>query len=199
MQLRHAWQLAQDMHWLLYGYVIPLEPTIDVESRAAQLSCQLTLAALPCLQTKDGKGVAKGETAEEFEDMMALVSRQVEALQALHPKWAEEGAIYSWDNAAFHTRAHLPALDDRRLVIPPRSPDIHKVIEHTFHPVKSGFRHAFGHRRKVKSVKQAMRLLQQVVGEVVDAESVSRDCLTVKQTLLSIIKNGGAWADPGLR
>lgn len=178
---------------------MPLEPTFGVEGRAAQLSCQLTLAAPHCLQTKDGKGVARGETAEEFEDTMALVSRQVEALLPLHPQWAEQGAIYSWDNAAFHTRAHLPAFEGRRLVIPPKSPDIHKVIEHCFQPVKAAFRQAFGHRRRVKSVRQAMRLLEQVVAEVVDAQSVRDDCETIKATLLSIKNNGGRWADAGLR
>lgn len=155
--------------------------------------------SLAALQTKDGKGVAKGETAEEFQDVMREIAKNVKALQADHPSWRASGAIYSFDNAVCHTRADLSFLEGDLLGIPPRSPDIHKVIEHPFHPVKAAFHHAFGRRRNVKSLKQAMNLLQQIVYEVVTPESISKDCSTIPATLASIIKNGGGWADPGLR
>jgi hypothetical protein len=61
-----------------------------------------------CLQTKDGKGWSWGETAKEFEDTLALVLKDVQALQQQHPQWRHAGATYTWDSASFHTRAHLP-------------------------------------------------------------------------------------------
>lgn len=152
-----------------------------------------------CLQTKDRVGVARGETAEEFEDNLSLVVGNATALQQDHPQWQHDGIRYSFDNAAFHTRAHLPFALEERLAIPPRSPDIHRVAEHPFHAVKSAFRAAFGRRRRVKSVKQAMRLLEDIVHEVITPESVAADCAGLRATLASIIKNGGDWADPGLR
>lgn len=152
-----------------------------------------------CLQTKDGKGVAKGETAEEFQDILNEIVGRTRLLQLAHPTWHGDGAFFSWDNASFHRSAHLPIGVGARLEIPPKSPDIHKVIEHVFHPVKQAFRRAFGRRRKVKSVKQAMLLLEQVVEGCVDAESIRRDCSTIRATLQTIINNGGDWADVGLR
>ena len=152
-----------------------------------------------CLQTKDGKGVAKGETAEEFQDIVTEVVRRTHQLQVAFPTWHAAGALYSWDNACCHKAAHLPFVEGARLEVPPRSPDIHKVVEHVFHPVKAGFRQAFGRKQKVTSVKKAMKLLEQVVEECVDAESIRRDCSTIQATLQSIIKNGGDWADVGLR
>lgn len=130
---------------------------------------------------------------------MAMVVRSVNMLQQEHPQWLHDGPRYSWDNAAWHTRAHLPFSSEEKLAIPPRSPDIHRVAEHPFHAVKSAFRHAFGHSRRVKSVKQAMKLLEDIVHEVVTPESVAADCAGIRATLASIIKNGGDWADPGLR
>lgn len=155
--------------------------------------------SLACLQTKNGRGVARGETAEEFEDTLEMVVRNVQALQQQHPQWLHDGTVYSWDNAAWHTRAHPPFSSAERLSIPPRSPDIHRVAEHPFHAVKSAFRSAFGRRRRIKSVKQAMRLLEQIVDEVVTPESIAADCAGIQATLASIIRNGGDWADPGLR
>lgn len=157
------------------------------------------MPAWACLQTKDGKGVARAETAEEFEDNMLLVAENAQRLQQQHPGWLASGITYSWDNAAFHTRAHLLSAVAQRLRIPPRSPDIHKVIEHAFHPVKAGFSSAFSHGRGVKSVKQAMKLLQRVVGDAVSAEAVERDVASIRATLQSIITNNGGWASPGLR
>lgn len=52
----------------------------------------------------------------------------------------------------------------------------------------------------MKSVKQAMRLLQDIVHEVmVRPESIAADCAGIHATLASIIKNGSDWPDPGLR
>ena len=68
---------------------------------------------------------------------MAMVVRNVQALQQRHLQWRDAGAKYSWDNASFHTRAHLPFSSAERIVIPPRSPDIHRVAEHPFHAVKA--------------------------------------------------------------
>ncbi len=131
--------------------------------------------------------------------MLTILVSNVRALQQEHQRWLHDGARYSWDNAAFHTRAHLHFSSEERLVIPPRSPDIHRVAEHPFHAVKSTFKKAFGRHRKVKSVKQAMRLLEDIVHEVVTPESIAADCAAIRATLASIIKNGGDWADPGLR
>lgn len=154
---------------------------------------------MACLQTRDGRGVAKGETAEEFLDIMTLVEEKVQVLQEGFPEWAESGAEYAFDNAAFHTRANLSSIGVERLVVPPRSPDIMKVIEHSFHPVKAAFRKAFSRKKGVRSVKQAMQLLEQVVQSCVTAAAIRDDCSTITATLQSIIKNGGERADPGLR
>lgn len=104
----------------------------------------------------------------------------------------------SFDNASCHTHAHLPA-GVEVLHIPARSPDIHKVIEHPFSPIKQAFRSWYSQRRHVKTATQAMQLLQEVMAEVVKAESVRSDCDTIRHTLQSIIRNNGDWADPGLR
>lgn len=149
------------------------------------------------LQTKSGT-VARAETAEEFEDHMEKVVQNANALCQAFPKWRALGWKVSFDNASWHTHAHLPS-SVRVLSIPARSPDIHRVIEHPFHPIKQAFKSWYSQRRHVRTASAAMRLLQDVVSEVVKAESVRNDCNALKATLQSIIRNGGDWADPGLR
>lgn len=154
-------------------------------------------AILGALQAKSG-GVARGETAQEFEDHMALVAQNAQALCPIFPPWRALGWKVSFDNASWHTHAHLPA-EVQVLHIPTRSPDIHKVIEHPFGPIKRAFKSWYSQRRHVKTASQAMRLLRDVVTEVVKPDSVRNDCNTIRATLQSIIRNGGDWADPGLR
>lgn len=157
----------------------------------------LTLPSSSCLQTKDGKGVAKGETTEEFEDIVTRVVRRTRQLQVAFPTWHAAGALYSWDNACCHRAAHLLFVEGARLEIPPCSPDIHKVIERVSHSVKASFRQTFGRKRKVTSVKKAVKPLRQVVEGCVDAESTRRDCSTIQATLQGIsrmARSGLTWS-----
>ena len=148
---------------------------------------------------RDGKP-AKQETAEEFELHMRNIIAAVNAALPSYPEWeAVGGPIYSMDNASWHTAANLGLSEAQILCIPPRSYDIHKVIEHPFGPIKRTFKTRFSRMRSVRTPKQAEKLLRQIVKETVTAEAISADVATMRDTLVNIIQKGGDLADPPYR
>ena len=172
---------------------------------AADVRCWNCLNLSPTLpgcrpQTRKEKAPAKQETADEFERHFARIVAAVNAALPLHPELAANGGpIYSMDNAKFHTSAHLPISPAQRLKIPPRSFDIHKVIEHPFGPIKRTFKAWFSKNRSIRTAQKAMQLLSEIVHSKVTAKSIEKDVETMNQTLWNIINRGGKLAEPPYR
>ena len=154
------------------------------------------------LQVKSGDHEAKHETAEECTDMFKKILRAAQRKKEGHPIWCNQELYLSHDNATFFKYAKKPSGEGEVYTIirpPPNSPDCHKVAEHPIHAIKALFRKTFTQLVGKVSHRRAMDMLVECVKEAVDAESISDDCLTMNETLRSIKKNGGDWADPGLR
>ncbi len=82
-----------------------------------------------------------GPTAEEFHAMMDLFEVKAKEVMAeashtdLQNLPDQYKPIFSYDNARIHTDKYVcaPRSEKReRALLPPRSPDMHKVIEHIF-------------------------------------------------------------------
>jgi hypothetical protein len=90
----------------------------------------------PCAQTADGKE-AKATTGEEFGDVMAYLKAKVDVARSAGTiGW---DPIWSFDHAHPHDywadgscARSQPWAGFERALLPPLSPDFHKVIEHTF-------------------------------------------------------------------
>lgn len=153
------------------------------------------------LQVKDESHVAKHETAQECSKIFKKLLDKTKAEKEKHALWrqVEDPIMFSHDNATFFTAAELPdeGLGEVWCVVnmPPKSPDLHKIVEHPIHPIKALFRKRFTQLAgKVKHDK-AMDLLEDCVKEAVKTRSIAADVLTMPSTLRSVIKNGGDWAD----
>lgn len=154
------------------------------------------------LQVKDGSHVASHETAEECALMMSKLLRKAQKAKEGHPIWCDQELIISHDNATFFTAAELPAGEGEVfhvLRVPSKSPDIHQIVEHPIHPIKAMFRKRFTQVKGVRSHERAMKLLEECIRDSVKVESIQANLRTYNDTLLSIIKNGGDWADIPLR
>ena len=132
--------------------------------------------------------------------------RAAKAKKDSHPIWklrVNRPIIFSHDNASFFTAARLPeeGLGEvwRIEELPSKSPDLHKIVEHPIHAIKATFRREFTQLSVRLSSRRAATLLEECIQESVTQERIFSDMLTYKQTLLSVIRNGGDWAEPPYR
>lgn len=160
-------------------------------------------APLAFLQIKkDGETLAKHETAEECSGILKKIIKKAQLLKDNHPEWCDKELYLSHDNASFFTAAEMP--DGHGEVYhlieePSSSPDCHKIVEHPIHPIKAAFRNQFTQLSGKVAHERAMQLLETCADDCVDAQSIKDDISTLNATFRSIIRNGGDWADEGLR
>lgn len=151
---------------------------------------------------KDGKKVAKHETAEECSGILKKIIEKAQRLKEKHPQWCDEKLYLSHDNASFFTAAEMPdGLGEVYHLIeePSSSPDCHKIVEHPIHPIKAAFRKRFTQLTGKVAHERAMQLLEECAKDCVNAQSIQNDISTLNATFRSIVTNGGDWADEGLR
>lgn len=157
------------------------------------------------LQVKDGSHVARHETAQECSKIFKKLLDKTKAAKEKHALWSqvEDPIIFSHDNATFFTAAELPdeGLGEvwRVVNVPSKSPDLHKIVEHPIHPIKSLFKKKFTQLVGNVSSQSAMNLLDECVVEAVKARSIAADVETMPSTLSSVIANAGDWADTPFR
>lgn len=143
------------------------------------------------LQTQGGK-VAKGVTAAEFVDLMKDLVGQLQRYTP-SPLRASEHWLISYDNAGAHTEAEHKVPGLNRQTLPPKSPDMHKVVEHV-------------HAWLTEKMQQWLRAQQtnKVTSEDAQAElkrlfksyptdSLRRNVASLPETYKAIIAAGGAF------
>ena len=130
--------------------------------------------------------------------------------------------LLSFDNASIHKAVaeggRLPAAVER-LKLPARSPDLHKVIEHTFGRLKPAVHEAvFDACREASTADlpptRVRALLERTLNSVAGAEQIAADCNSLKTTLRivgtdrnvafqhagrELVGTGGDWAPRGWR
>lgn len=145
--------------------------------------------------------MAKHETAQECSKIFSDLLEKTKAVKEKDALWSqvEDPIIFSHDNATFFTAAELPDEGEgevwRVVKMPPKSPDLHKIVEHPIHPIKALFRKRFTQLGGKVTPTNAMDLLEDCVKEAVKTRSIAADVLTLHSTLRSVIENGGDWAD----
>ena len=149
------------------------------------------------VQKKDGKAATSLATAE-FLHLMKQLVREARAAYADAPSAFPRGIAISLDNASWHKawQSSPPAGIEVRLV-PPCSPDIHKVVEHPLHAFVVNFGRDYTRQTKVTTCEGRMSLASEVLHQT-KADSIWRDIQSLPATLQSIIANGGDWADRNL-
>ena len=153
-----------------------------------------------CLQTKEGKE-ARGLTAQEF------AHRAVDIHKAAFKEYVKDPAAwgyklrFSWDGSSAHTSAQ-PDIDllPPQIVLPPAgSADLQRAVETPFSLIKKSFKRRLAVEPRVRSVAQAVKLLAEVVEDVVTPEYVRSIIGSLPSTWLSVIEHGGDWAERAYR
>ena len=149
------------------------------------------------LQKMDGEA-AVTLCAAEFETLAGSLTSEAEACRWEHPEAFPLGyIIISLDNAKPHKRWQRAQPSEKLNIIPSCSPDIHKVVEHPLKPFNDRWYKAFTLDRKCTTARAAMALASDIL-RTTTADSIDRDMRTLPDTMRSIIKNKGDWADDEL-
>lgn len=131
----------------------------------------------------------------EFNHLMTQMVAEARAAATADPAAFPDGIAISLDNAKWHKAwQSSPPAGIAVRTVPPFSPDIHKIVEHPLHAFEVRWKRAYTLNRRVTSCEGSMALASEVLRETT-ADSVHRDILTLRDTLVSIERNGGDWAD----
>lgn len=108
---------------------------------------------------------------------------------------------FSWDSASAHKAAeHDIGLLAEQLVKPPvRSPDLQRPVEDPHSIIHREFKKRLASDRRIQTVADAVKLLQQVARDTVTKEYVRKLIDGLPDTYRSIIQNKGDWAAQGRR
>lgn len=154
------------------------------------------------LQTRKEGRVAKHETAEECSLILKKVLKKALQLKEQHGVWAERDLYISHDKASYFTACKKPDGEGevyQLVTMPTHSPDLHQLVEHSIAPIKRHFKKIYSELAGKVGHGRAMSLLEKCIKESVNATSLQKNTLTFNQTLHSVLKNGGDWANSGLR
>jgi len=151
---------------------------------------------------------------EEHKDIMMVMAKKA----ADHKDVLGAEPFWSMDNDSAHiTRDQMAEININpacRLPLTPKSPDIHKVIEHEVHRVKDVTKDEVGKHPELHTAREMQALTRKVFYQGM-AESVLRDCISLLDTLKAVALpqgfvmhshtgaphagTGGDWAPTGLR
>jgi hypothetical protein len=103
------------------------------------VSCCLHCGALQTIASKLKENAASATKEEIFDNTKVWIR---EATRQAQKGW--RGMLVSWDNASIHGfkgykggYAELGIHDTQHIVLPPKSPDLHQVVEHCFGRLKA--------------------------------------------------------------
>lgn len=141
---------------------------------------------------------AVGFTQEEFGVLFNKLKRDIQALSPDHPGAFPLGkVIYSLDKAKQHLAILRGLADGEKNEPPAHSPDIHKVIEHPLSAFNRAWYKEFTADTRCTTANAAMAKASEILRRT-SADSIWRDIQTLPDTLRSVLRNGGDWADVGL-
>jgi hypothetical protein len=152
------------------------------------------------LQNKQG-GVGRAMTAEESDYRFWQVRDAAQASFKNNPaKWGWQ-VRFSWDGLRAHESAEpdLQLSDDQLVKPPPKSPDLQRAVEDPHSMIHRQFKKRLAADRQVRSVTDAVKLLKNVVEDVVTRKYVRNLISGLPETYRSVIERGGDWAGQGRR
>lgn len=159
------------------------------------------------LQTRTGK-IARAPTAKEFETLFVKeVHPKIKEIVNANPLvFGEDGWLLSMDNEKIHgtgwkqIKQELNLDESKRLPLPAKSPDMHKVIEHVMAIIKSEFRKELGRLPNERLTAQGYcDLLKNIFDNKITKTGVMRDVESLVDTYKAIVARKGGWPDKKYR
>ena len=151
------------------------------------------------MQTKKGVA-ARGPTAEEFLHVMEYFQEKAKAVTS-DPEFKQSfnqraNLKFSYDNPPIHRNLPLPCID--RVPLPPRSPDMHKVIEHIFGILTGKMNESLARDAQLKGVVKYKAELERLFFSI-SPKSVNKDVLSLPSTYKEIVAAQGDWPPRNFR
>lgn len=139
----------------------------------------------------------KAASAADFKHIVEVLAAQ--AVRRLSAAGVQGEPVLSFDNASIHTsyaRAGPMPRGVTRHVLPARSPDLHKVVEHTFGRLKPCVAEdvfdACAAANTAELSPSAVRgIVERSLREVAKADIISKDCESLKTTLRIVARAKG--------
>jgi hypothetical protein len=156
------------------------------------------------MQTKRGTE-AKTFCAEEVwdvvvHDFMSKAEKVMdEACKGDRKKRRRMTPIFSLDNASVHTDVKRDFAGEMA-PLPPRSPDMHKVIEHIWNTISHDLKHhqlhvlSAEHKESRFDVSFWPELVFSCAQRLITTESVRKDIISLRDTYMYIVHNEGKYA-----
>ena len=186
------------------------ESNVAMACHNAKLSIEAGVKVAPYVpchaaQIKSGARYAKGPTGAEFKDIMKSFMHEANQVMERACNYNQEMIqdnlpIYSFDNWAGHNDAPDLGITEHiesRVPLTPRSPDMHKVIEHPFNTLGSKFGKELWLHRHENDVQIFMSVVEDIMFSM-PASSFQRDIKSLHDTYRNILANNGGWASKGL-
>ena len=183
----------------------------------------------PChLQTLEGKD-AKSPPTQEIRDMLVEVSKKIMSNPLWKETFGDQLPIYSLDNAAVHSKAWegwIGLKDSEEISwaqadaggmkhpqgtvcpVPPNSPDLHQVVEHTIANTTRLFKAGLLSAVMAGDVELSafatrqdfVNLLQKAFEKAAKPESIAANVRTLHEKVYKrVIELEGKWPEAGLR
>lgn len=106
--------------------------------------------------------------------------------------------VYSFDNWSGHKQAaealHLDVKEGTRAPLPPKSPDMHKVIEHVFNTVQNEFGKRLWMHPGEHDMSTYLAVLEDILFNFITVESVRKDIDSLPKTyehIMTPVASGG--------
>ena len=159
-----------------------------------------------CMQTKAG-GAAKTFCAEEIwdvvvQDFMPAAEKVLKEAFKGKKKKGHMHPLYSLDNARVHSDIKELFHEDM-VPLPPRSPDMHKVIEHIWNTISHDLKYnqlpsrSAIHKETPYSIGYWSNLVEDCARRLITVESVREDVNSLKDTYEYIVEHEGRYAPHG--
>lgn len=112
-----------------------------------------------------------------------------------------DGPYWSWDNASVHVKSlpHIGIPAGKRIVCPPKSFDMQKVVEHAHATIKGAFARRLNSVPENSTRAELIEIFSNIVDTEVKLMSIRRDVESLKATYREIIKVNGAYPSPEFR
>ena len=155
------------------------------------------------MQTKKGT-VARAPTTDEFLHVMEYFKEKAMEVKTKFPHiFSKRGPLrFSFDNPPIHNTCPLSTIGiepEHRAPLPPRSPDMHKVIEHIFGTLTNAMNESLASDPELKGVTKYKEKLEELFMHRITPNSVSKDVKSLKSTYDEIIRLGGDWPSAKFR
>lgn len=158
------------------------------------------------MQKKNGER-ARGVTTEEWRDFMLELRAAVYGTLAdekKHAEWEQRTGgtviacppLYSFDNPTIHTDPAtlwelqiIPNLT--RLELPPRSPDLHKVIEHSHAVICQRFQQWVNETSETWEMPGYCNVLRHLFYTKLTPTGIRKDVESLDKTFQAVVERGG--------